>query len=78
MPKYKVLRPIEHNQSLYLPAGSAAPPRTSSASHGQEIPVDAAGTIELDDDQARALVHGQIAPAPEAPRAGADRKPTRR
>ena len=67
MPKYKVNRAIEHNQTLYLPQGWAAPPKVKSAGTGQDIPVDTSGTIEVDEEQAKALVHGPISPIAEAP-----------
>ena len=64
MPRYKVLTPIEHNQTLYLPEDSQAPASAKSLSHGMDIPVDASGTIELDEVQASSFVQGQIAALP--------------
>lgn len=64
MPKYKIVKPIEHNQTLYLPETTAAPANAKSASHGKEIPVDTSGTIELDEAQASSFRHGQIAELP--------------
>jgi hypothetical protein len=64
MPKYKVLKPIEHNQTLYLPGTNAAPANAKSVSNGMDIPVDPSGTIELDEAQASSLRHGQIAALP--------------
>lgn len=60
MPKYKVLRPIEHNQKLYLPEMPDALPTVKSAGHGGDIPVDASGIIELSEQESAALVDGQI------------------
>lgn len=60
MPKYKVLRPIEHNQELYLPEVPDALPTTRSLGHGQEIRVNASGVIELSEIEAAALDLGQI------------------
>lgn len=60
MSKYRVRRPIEHNQKLYLPQTSTGPETVKSVSHGQEIPVDTSGTIELDDKEAQSLTNGQI------------------
>ncbi|HUI42087.1 MAG TPA: hypothetical protein VL523_08970 [Terriglobia bacterium] len=77
MPKYKVLRPIEHNQTLYLPKDASAPSKAKSAGHGQEIQVDVSGTIELDSEQAQILVHGQTALVSESSGAGAGRKQAR-
>jgi hypothetical protein len=73
MPRFQVLRPVEHNQILYLPPGATAGIKARSAGHGRQIPVDASGTIELDDASARAFTGGQIAPflaaSAEAPEA---------
>ncbi|HEV2492159.1 MAG TPA: hypothetical protein VG204_03710 [Terriglobia bacterium] len=60
MPKFKVLRPIEHSLCLYLPAGGAAPEKSKSAAHGGDIPVNASGTIELTDEAAAVLTRGQV------------------
>ncbi len=60
MPKYKVRRAIEHNQKLYLPQTKAGPERAKSVCHGQEIPVDTSGTIELSEKEAQSLRDGQI------------------
>ena len=65
MPKFKVLRPIEHNQKLYVPEGQPAPEKVKSFGGGQEIGVDAGGFIELSDKEAAALTAGQVEPAPE-------------
>ncbi len=61
MPKYRVLRPIEHNQKLYLPEMADALPTAKSAGHGGDIPADASGVIELSEKEAAALTDGQIA-----------------
>lgn len=60
MPKYKVLRPIEHNQKLYLPAGQEAPEKVKSFGDGQEIAVDGEGFIELSDKEAAPLTSGEV------------------
>jgi hypothetical protein len=60
MAKYKILRPVEHNRKLYVPA--TAP----SAADGTEIEVDASGSIELSDAEASQLTLGQIQAFPEA------------
>ena len=67
MPKYRVLRPIEHGTKLYLPEGASPPPnarapegKAISAGHGQAIDVDNSGVIELTDEQAGFLTAGQI------------------
>jgi hypothetical protein len=61
MAKYKIIRPIEHNRKLYVPA--TAP----SAADGTEIEVDASGLIELSDQEASQLTQGQVQPFPETP-----------
>lgn len=60
MSKYNVRRPIEHNQKLYLPQTTTGPEKVKSVGHGQEIPVDASGTIELSEREAQAFTGGQI------------------
>jgi hypothetical protein len=60
MSKYKIRRPIEHNQKLYLPQTNTGPERVKSVGHGQEIPVDASGTIELSEKEAQSFTGGQI------------------
>lgn len=77
MPKYKIARPIEHNQTLYLPETNAAPANAKSASHGMVIPVDASGTIELDEAQASSFRHGQIAALPASSSVSEEPKPQR-
>ena len=59
MPKYQVLQPIEKNNVAYVPKGTAAK-LLPSACHGKLIPVDASGEIELTEDEASILVHGQV------------------
>jgi hypothetical protein len=80
MPKFKVLSPIEHNETHYWPGPQIGPdgaplpvPKESpSFGHGRAIPVDASGVVELDEATARPLVAGKaLAPWPEEPRASA-------
>lgn len=69
MTQYSVLRPVEYNGKLYVPASEAAPAVTRSAGNGSEIPVDRSGVIDLPDEMARQFALGQIAPVREkAPR----------
>ena len=70
MPKYRVLRPIEHDQKLHVPKTKTGPDKVKSASHGQEIPVDVSGTIELNDGQAQMMCDGQIEPISRSSDAG--------
>lgn len=66
MPKYQVLQPIEKNNVMYvpkaadLPAQAGAPKQLPSGGHGKPIPVDATGEIELTEEEASILVHGQV------------------
>jgi hypothetical protein len=60
MSQYKVLRPIEHNRKLYLPETKTGPERVKSVGDGQEIPVDASGTIDLNEKEAQRLKDGRI------------------
>jgi hypothetical protein len=62
MPKFQILRPVEHNQILYVRPGATEAVRARSAGHGGEIPVDASGTIDLEAPAAEAFTRGQIAP----------------
>ncbi|HEV2425880.1 MAG TPA: hypothetical protein VGZ29_13710 [Terriglobia bacterium] len=62
MAKFTVLRPIEHNQILYVPQGAAGAARTKSAGNGGDIPVDASGAIELDAAAAETFTGSQVAP----------------
>jgi hypothetical protein len=57
MARYRVVRPIEHNQKLYVPATAV------SAGSGAEIVVDASGFVELSDQEAAQLTQGQVQPA---------------
>ena len=66
MAKYKIIRPVEHNRKLYVPA------TTPSAADGTEIEVDASGSIELSDQEASQLTQGQIQAFPDAPAPGED------
>ena len=60
MPKYEVLQPIERNNVVFVPKGTAAAKMTPSACHGKLIPVDASGEIELTEEEAAVLAHGQV------------------
>ncbi len=62
MATYKVVRPIEHNNKLYLPAGEAIIGKAKSASHGGDIAVDSSGTIELTAQEAAHFTNGQLVP----------------
>lgn len=76
MPKFAVLRPIEHRGTLYIPPTGNAAETAKSASHGQDIPVDASGVIELSEKTAAEMKHKQIRPftALEAGLADPDKK----
>jgi hypothetical protein len=69
MARYGVLRPIEHNLKLYIPAIA------TSAANGNEIPVDASGWIELSEQEASRFVHGQIQPMTQGAAPAATRVP---
>jgi hypothetical protein len=60
MPKYQVLQPIEKDNVLHVAKDASGAKLSPSASHGKLIPVDATGEIELTEDEASALVHGQV------------------
>lgn len=60
MPKYQVLQPIEKNNVMYVPTAAEAPRQLPSGGHGKPIPVDASGEIELTEEEASTLVHGQV------------------
>ncbi len=64
MPKYKVLRPIEHNGKVYLPqsaeSGVRGPETAIGGGHGKPVPVDSTGVIELTEAEAVPLDLGQI------------------
>jgi hypothetical protein len=60
MPKFRVLRPIEYDGKLYMPETESAPDKVKSAGHGQDIPVDSSGEIELTEKQSAELTLGQI------------------
>jgi len=60
MPKYLVLQPIEKNNVMYVPKNAETRKLVPSAGHGKLVPVDASGEIELSDDEASLLVHGQV------------------
>ncbi|MGH9468819.1 MAG: hypothetical protein ACRD1N_00585 [Terriglobia bacterium] len=63
MAKYNVLRPIEYDGKIYLPAADDAPQTARSASNGREIPVDSSGIIDLPEKQAAEMTQGQVKPA---------------
>ncbi|MGO8792695.1 MAG: hypothetical protein ACLQVL_35635 [Terriglobia bacterium] len=60
MPKYQVLQPIEKNNVVYVAKGAPAAKLLPSACHGKLIPVDAAGEIELTEEEAGILIYGQV------------------
>jgi hypothetical protein len=60
MPKYQVLQPIEKNNVIYVAKGAAGAKLLPSACHGKLIPVDASGEIELSEEEASILIHGQV------------------
>ena len=60
MPKYQLLQPIEKNNVMYVPSATVGPKQLPSACHGKLIPVDASGEIELTEEEASILVHGQV------------------
>jgi hypothetical protein len=60
MPKYQVLQPIEKNNVVYVARGAGAVKSLPSACHGKMIPVDASGEIELTEEEASVLIHGQV------------------
>ncbi len=64
MAKYKVLRPIERNQRLYSPAASLVPSQVKSCAHGNDIPTDTSGVIDLEPGDAKQFSLGQIEPLP--------------
>ena len=66
MARYKVLRQLEHNRKLYVPATA------HSAADGSLIEVDASGTVELREEEAAQLTHGQIQPFAETSAPGDD------
>lgn len=65
MTQYSVLRPVEYNGKLYVPASEDAPSVTKSAGNGNEIPVDRSGVIDLPDEVAHQFTFGQITPVQE-------------
>jgi hypothetical protein len=60
MPKYQVIHPIEKNGVVYVPQGSSTAKLTASAANGKPIAVDASGEIELTEEEASKLIHGQV------------------
>ena len=61
MAQYTVLRPIEYNNKLYVPASSDAPQTARSAGNGKDIPLNAGGLIELPENVADQFTLGQVA-----------------
>jgi hypothetical protein len=79
MAKFRVLAPVEHDQTLYMPKDDVtAGGKVKSAGNGQEILVDSSGVIELDEAQAKALGNGQVEPISAPAEASPDSKRTRR
>jgi hypothetical protein len=63
MAKFKVLTPIEHNETHYWPEADKAPKEAPSFGHGKPVPVNASGVIELTEAEAAPLlVGGAVAP----------------
>lgn len=60
MAKFKVLRPIELDGTLYLPQGERPPATPKSCSNGADIPVNMAGILDLTPAQATQFDLGQI------------------
>jgi hypothetical protein len=60
MPKYQVLQPIEKSNVMFVPYGAETAKLVPSACHGKLIPVDAAGEIELTEEEAGILIYGQV------------------
>jgi hypothetical protein len=60
MPKYQVLQPIEKNNVVYVPKGTAVSKLSPSACHGKLIPVDATGEVDLSEEEASILIYGQV------------------
>lgn len=65
MAQYEVLRPIEYNGKLYVPASDNAPAVVRSAGNGGDIPVDRSGVIDLPNSAIRQFELGQIASVKE-------------
>ena len=63
MAKFKVIRPVEFNHKLYVPAplaGEEIPETAASAGSGRKIPVDQSGIIEIASQVASSFALGQI------------------
>jgi len=58
MAKFKVLTPVEHNETHYWPETEKAPPTAPSFGSGKAIPVDASGVVELSEAEAAHMVRG--------------------
>jgi hypothetical protein len=57
MALYKVLSKIEHNLVQFWPEQDSVPPATApSFGHGQSVPVDASGQVELTEAEAAPLL----------------------
>ena len=67
MPRYQVLRPIEHNGCLYLPDGYQATDAARSAGNGRTIPTNTTGVIELTPAEAGAFGGQQLRPVAANP-----------
>jgi len=78
MPKFRVVAPVEHDLTLYLPKGVTAAATVKSVGNGQEISVDSSGVIEMDEAHAKALTRGQVVPLSDSAHARPEPKPTRR
>lgn len=65
MAQFEVLRPIEYNGKLYVPASDGTPAVVRSAGNGSDIPVDRSGVINLPDGAVRQFELGQITPVKE-------------
>ena len=60
MSKFQVLQAIEKNNVMYVPSAAHGPKQVPSACHGKLIPADASGEIDLTEEEAVILVHGQV------------------
>ena len=78
MPRFKVVAPLEHDKTLYIPKSDSAPVKVKSVGNGQEIPVDSSGVVDLDETYSKALNRGQVVPISEQADARPDSKRTRR
>lgn len=63
MPKYQVLTAIEHNGTLYIPKAENSPkfaPTAGARTGSMQVPVNSSGVIELTEQQAAIMLHGQL------------------